>query len=80
MKLYIEHEIQQKHHTIMSYVIYLHTFAKYTKVSDLVSATLEGSHSQLRALFLEILLSYQMLQPIPTSSISCSEHLASRWK
>ena len=29
MKLYIEYEIQQKHHTIMSYnVIYLYSFAK----------------------------------------------------
>ena len=54
----------------MSYnVIYLYTFAKYIKVSDLESATLEGSCSQLKALSLQILLSYQMLQPLTLTNI-----------
>ena len=48
---------------------HLYTFAKYIKVSDLVSATLEGSCNQLRALSLQILLSYQMLQPIALTNI-----------
>ena len=48
---------------------HLYSFAKYIKVLDLESATLEGSCNQLRALSLQILLSYQMLQPITLTNI-----------
>ena len=42
---------------------------KILNVSLLVSATLEGPGSQLRALFLQILLSYQILQPLTFMNI-----------
>ena len=52
----------------MSYnVIYL--YLQNIEVLDLVSATLEGSCSQLRTFSLQILLSYQMLQPITLTNI-----------
>ena len=51
------------HKNTILYELQCHIFIKIHQVLDLASTTLEGSCSQLRALSLQILLSYQMLQP-----------------
>ena len=47
-----------------------YSFSRYINILKLVSTTLEGSCSQLWALSLQILLSYQMFQPFTFMNIS----------
>ena len=66
----IYHELKILHfkYILKTYQTFL-LIIKFIKVIDLVSTTLEGSSTQPRVLSLQILLSYQMLQPITLTNI-----------